>query len=68
MWGVRMMGEAMEEEGEEEEEEEEGGDAKALESWREPWVGNDPESSRSTAAGRSDMEAECRASQNMEYW
>lgn len=46
MWGVRMMGEAVEEE-----EEERGGDAKALESWREPWVGNDPESSRSTAAG-----------------
>lgn len=28
-----------------------GGTTKALESWREPWVGNDPESSRSTAAG-----------------
>lgn len=41
------MGEA---EGVEEGEREEG-DAKALESWREPWVGNDPESSRSTAAG-----------------
>lgn len=26
-------------------------DAEALESWREPWVGNDPESSRSVAAG-----------------
>lgn len=28
-----------------------GGGAEALESWREPWDGNDPESSRSTAAG-----------------
>lgn len=26
-------------------------DAEALESWREPWVGNDLESSRSVAAG-----------------
>lgn len=26
-------------------------DAKALESWREPWVGNHPESSRSIGAG-----------------
>lgn len=30
---------------------EEEGDARALESWREPWVGNDPESSRSTTPG-----------------
>lgn len=49
VWGgVRMTGEANRvEEGERGR----GGDAKALESWRKPWVGNDPESSRSTAAG-----------------
>lgn len=29
---------------------EKGGGVRALESWREPWIGNDPESSRSTTA------------------
>lgn len=53
-WGGGAIGEAR------------GGGGKALESWREPWVGNDPELSRSTTAG--DTEAECRASPNMEYW
>lgn len=42
-------------------------DAEALESWREPWVGNDPDVVKVNRSRCSDTEAECRASPNMEY-